>query len=51
MWFVFNNNSILFDMAFLLKLFNKSIGVIYALLISMLWATIASDAWEKDVRV
>lgn len=47
----FNNNSILFDMAFLLKLFNKLIGVIYALLISMLWATIVAMLGKSDVRV
>lgn len=40
MWFVSTIIQFYLIWPFLLKLFNKSIGVIYALLISMLWATI-----------
>ena len=47
MWFVSTIIQFYLIWPFLLKLFNKSIGVIYALLISMLWATYCSDAWEK----
>lgn len=39
MWFVSTIIQFYLIWPFLLKLFNKSIGVIYALLISMLWAT------------
>lgn len=35
----------------LLKLFNKSTGVIYALLISLLWTTIVAMLGKSDVRV
>ena len=40
MWFVSTIIQFYLIWPFLLKLFNKSIGVIYALLISMLWAAI-----------
>ena len=51
MWFVSTIIQFYLIWPFLLKLFNKSIGVIYALLISMLWATIVAMLGKSDVRV
>ena len=51
MWFVSTIIQFYLIWPFLLKLFNKLIGVIYALLISMLWATIVAMLGKSDVRV
>ena len=51
MWFVSTIIQFYLIWPFLLKLFNKSIGVIYALLISMLWATIVAMLGKSDVPV
>lgn len=51
MWFVSTIIQFYLIWPLLLKLFNKSTGVIYALLISMLWATIVAMLGKSDVRV
>ena len=51
MWFCFNNNSILFDMAFLLKLFNKLIGGDLCFANKYVVGNYCSDAWEKAMYV
>ena len=49
MWFVSTIIQFYLIWPFLLKLFDKLIGVIYALLISMLWATIVAMLGKSDL--
>ena len=51
MWFVSTIIQFYLLWPLLLKLFNKSTGVIYALLISLLWTTIVAMLGKSDVRV
>lgn len=51
MWFISTIIQFYIAWPFILKLFNKSEGVIYALLISLVWATIVCVLGKSDVRV
>lgn len=51
MWFISTIIQFYLMWPLTLKLFNKSGGVIYALLISLLWATIVAMLGKSDVRV
>lgn len=51
MWFISTIFQFYIVWFLLLKLFNRSGGVIYALLVSMIWATIVAVLGKSDIRI